>query len=471
MKSLSPSQIERWTGGRWVRGLQPGEIASFRMDAREVTAGDVFVALRTGRRDAHEFVPQAAEAGASFVIVERPVMSANVAQLQVPNTLDALHHIGTGVRAEYRNPLVAITGSCGKTSTKDLLALLLGENTLSTTGNLNNYLGLPLTLSRLDSTANPCAVVEVGISMKGEMAPLARMAAPDCVIVTSVAAAHLEGLGSIEGVAAEKAVLPAVLSRGKPAFFPAYCLQWAPFCELKANCFVTARSEEKIPTLPAPNYSLVRYQAFHSSDKRTDIVLFMPGRENFLRFNLPHLSVGMQSNAALAIATALEMGVPERDLRERMAAWKPARMRGEVRVVGNTSYYVDCYNANPASMLDAVRNFRDTFPQGRRLFLLGCMNELGEQTAALHCELGEKIAEGAGDEYCIFGAQNESVREGLLGAGADASRVVAAKSREEVAAVLNQFQNEGGAVFVKGSRAYKMEEFLPEQADVRKDAH
>jgi UDP-N-acetylmuramoyl-tripeptide--D-alanyl-D-alanine ligase len=471
MKSLSPSQIERWTGGRWVRGLQPGEIATFRMDARAVTAGDVFVALRTGRRDAHEFVPQAAAAGASFVIVERPVMSANVAQLQVTDTLDALHRIGTGVRKEFHNPLVAITGSCGKTSTKDLLALLLGDRTLSTEGNLNNYLGLPLTLARLDNAENPYAVVEVGISMQGEMAPLAQMAAPDHAIVTCVAPAHLEGLGSIEGVAAEKAVLPASVGRGGTVFFPAFCLQWEPFRELSAKCFVTANADAVVPQLPAPHYALVRYQAFHSADGRTDLMLFLPGRDSFIRFNLPHLSDGMQSNAALAFATALELGVSEGELRTRMASWKPARMRGEIRVVGETSYYVDCYNANPASMLDAVRNFRESFPKGRRLLLIGCMNELGEKSGELHRELGRKIDGTAGDTYCIHGTQCEYVREGLLSAGVDSSHVVAAKTREEVVAMLDQFQNQGGAVFVKGSRAYRMEEFLPPEADVRKDAH
>jgi UDP-N-acetylmuramoyl-tripeptide--D-alanyl-D-alanine ligase len=438
------------------------------MDAREIRQGDVFVALRTGKRDGHEFVAQAASAGASFAIVERPQMQTQIAQFEVNDTLDALHRIAAGIRKEYKNPLVAITGSCGKTSTKDLLALLLGEKTLSTEGNLNNYLGLPLTLTRLDSAEHPMAVVEVGISMTGEMAPLAAMSNPDYAIMTSVAPAHLEGLGSIEGVAAEKAGLLSILKRDKKAFFPAYCLKWTPFAELGAQCFVTAGSDEGTPDLPAPNYSLVRYQAFHSADARTDMLLFMPDRESFVRFNLPHLSTGMQSNAALALATALEMGVPEAALRERLVNWKPARMRGEVRVVGKVSYYVDCYNANPASMLDAVRNFRETFPKSQRLFLLGCMNELGKETNDLHRELGERIGAADGESFCIYGTQNESVLEGLVKAGVEKSRIVAAKSREEASDVLRNFQEKGGAVFVKGSRSYKMEEFLPEQADVRK---
>jgi UDP-N-acetylmuramoyl-tripeptide--D-alanyl-D-alanine ligase len=470
MKSLSPSQVERWADGRWVRGFKPERVAEFRMDAREVKPGDVFVALRTGKRDAHEFVPQAEAAGASFAIVERPVMGSRIAQLQVNDTLEALHRIAAAVRKEYRNPLAAITGSCGKTSTKDLLALLLGENTLSTQGNYNNYIGMPLTLTRLDGSVNPFAVIEVGISMKGEMAPLAEIVSPEIGVVTCVAPAHLEGLGSIEGVAAEKAGLLQAVRRGGKAFFPAYCLQWAPFREFRAKCYVVTGSDTATPDLPAPNYCHVRYQSFHSADGRTDMLLFLCGREGFIRFNLPHLSSGMQSNAALALATALEMGMSEKDIAGRLANWKPAKMRGEVRVVGKVSYYVDCYNANPASMLDAVRNFRETFPHAPRFFLMGCMNELGASTENLHRELGEKIGAAEGEEFCIFGNQCESVSEGLEKAGVAKANVTAAKTREEVRAKLEHFQQKGGAVFVKGSRGYKMEEFLPEQADVRKES-
>jgi UDP-N-acetylmuramoyl-tripeptide--D-alanyl-D-alanine ligase len=471
MGAITSSQLVAWSGGKWFREVVPAATGQFHMDTRDLRGGDVFVALKTGKRDGHDFLRQAMNAGAAAAIVERPDMSVPLAQLLVDDTLDALHKIASGARKQFTGTLIGITGSCGKTSTKELLAHLMGEGVMATEGNLNNYIGMPLTLTRLDPAAYKSAVVEVGISQKGEMAPLAEILNPDRVIVTCVAPAHLEGLGSIEGVAAQKAQLPAKVGRDGCVFFPSDCLRYTPFCELRARSFVTAAMNLDTPAMPASNFNLVRYQTFHSTaSEHMEMLIFMPGTERFARFQLPHLSAGMQSNAALALAAALEMGIPEDVLRMRVLEWKPARMRGEVRRAGNVDFYVDCYNANPASMLDAVDNFRCKFPTARRLFLLGCMNELGERSTSLHEELGANIGRSANETFCIVGPEGESVRTGLIKAGVDAENVVAAKDRDVALAILKEFEKGAGAVFVKGSRAYKMEEFLPATIS-RKDSH
>ncbi|HNX04731.1 MAG TPA: UDP-N-acetylmuramoyl-tripeptide--D-alanyl-D-alanine ligase [Opitutales bacterium] len=462
MSGLTPSQLERWTGGRWLRGYASDASGSLAIDARNLSHGDVFVALRTGRRDGHEFVVQAASAGASAAIVEHGNMQTQLPQLIVPDTLDALHRIGAAARREFKGPVTAITGSCGKTSTKELLALLLGEKVLSTAGNLNNYIGLPITLSRLANADWTSAVVEVGISLSGEMTPLAKIASPDSAIVTCVAPAHLAGLGSIEGVAAEKCALLSSVARSHQVFFPADCLKFAPFRELSAHCLVTARMGDETPDLPAPNYRLVRHQCFSSAvSGRSEILVFMPSSPNFMRFAVPRLSAGMQSNAVLAIAAAIEAGVAEADIRARLALWKPAALRGEILREGNVEYYVDCYNANPASMLDAVRNFRESFPTTRRLYLFGCMNELGGESVRLHRELGAAIGAQGDERACVLGTEAAAFSEGLVAGGARTDRVVAAANRDEVTASLDAFKINGGAVFVKGSRSYRMEEFIP----------
>ena len=462
MEGATPSQLERWTGGRWLRGHAPDVCGSLAIDARVVCNGGVFVALKTGRRDGHDFVLQAASTGASAAIVERGNMQTQLPQLVVEDTLEALHKIGAQARREFKGPVTAITGSCGKTSTKELLAHFLGEGTLATAGNLNNYIGMPITLSRLANADWKRAVVEIGISQTGEMPPLAKMAAPDRAIVTCVAPAHLAGLGSIEGVAAEKCALPAVLAKGAPAFFPAACLSYDPFRALRAECFVIAATDEETPLLPADNFRLVRHQTVSSPVAgKCEILVFMPDSEKVLRFQAPRLSPGMRSNAVLAIAAALNSGVSEASIREKMAAWQPAAMRGEIRREGRTSYYVDCYNANPASMLDAVRNFRDFFPAQRKLFLFGCMNELGPESARLHRELGAAIGGKPDERFCVVGTDAVAFSEGLLASGARAGAVLAASERGEVQNALEEFALEGGAVFVKGSRSYQMEEFLP----------
>ncbi len=463
MTAPTPSQLARWTAGRWLRGHEPQSAGRLVIDARDLEKGGVFVALKTGRRDGHEFVAQAAENGASAAIVERGNMRLQIPQLVVEDTLDALHRIGAASRREFKGSVTAITGSCGKTSTKELLALLLGRCVLSTQGNLNNYIGLPITLSRLANSDFTSAVVEVGISMTGEMAPLAKMAAPDRAIVTCVAPAHLAGLGSIEGVAAEKCVLAASVPRSGKVFFPADCLKYAPFCELAATAYVTAAMDEETPVLPGPNYRLVRHQVFRSTvSEKSELLVFMPGAANFSRFSLPHLSTGMRSNAVLAIAAALEDGVGQGEIADRLRDWRPSSMRGEIFLSGGLSWYLDCYNANPASMLDAVRNFRECFPRERHLLILGCMNELGTESGNLHRALGRAIGQVQSEQFCILGAQAEDLAGGLAEAGVPAAKILAAKERAEVRAALDSFADEPGAVFIKGSRSYRMEEFAPE---------
>jgi UDP-N-acetylmuramoyl-tripeptide--D-alanyl-D-alanine ligase len=458
---IGSAQLAAWTKGRWERRAAPEGVNSIDIDARNVSADGAFVALRTGKRDGHEFVAQAAQAGAAAAIVERVDMKADLAQLVVEDTLEALHRIGAGQRKTFSNPLVAVTGSCGKTSTKDLLALLLGDNVLATQGNLNNYIGLPITLSRL-RPEHRAAVVEIGISMSGEMPPLARIADPDYALVTSVAPAHLEGLGSLSGVAAEKSSLPATLSRDKLAVFPAYCLQWVHFNDLRSRCLVTASMDEQTPMLPGPNYRLARYQTYRGGESgQVEMLLFMPDSESFARFTLPNCSRGMHSNAALALALALEMGCTHAQLRDRIRGWAPSRKRGEVCKIGEVEYFVDCYNANPASMLDSAQHFRELFSDDRRLFMLGCMNELGPDSAMLHYQLGLRVGGRENETFCIVGHSAQAVKDGLVESGCDPEAITATNDAQEAKKLLDEFACKPGAVMLKGSRAFRMEDFLP----------
>ncbi len=461
MQALDAVQIAAWAKGRWFRAPAPACVQGICMDSRSVKPGDMFIALRTGKRDGHEFLQMAESNGAAAALVERESMATGLPQLIVSDTLEALHLIASGIRTQFKGRIAAITGSCGKTSTKNLLALLLGEGVLATEGNLNNYIGMPLTLCRLRA-GHRAAVVELGISLKGEMEPLARILRPDLAIVTSVAPAHLEGMGSLAGVAEEKAALPGVMGRNGYAYFPAYCLQWEPYRELRCKVRVTASMDEDTPELPGANYSLVRYQTFHSPDAgRSDMLLYRGGEENFCRFTLPRLSLGMRSNAALALSVALDMGESEEALRERLPLWKPASMRGEIRSLGAVDYCVDCYNANPASMLDSVRLFRESYPRGPRLFLFGSMNELGVEAAALHWKLGREIGAEAQDRFCLVGPHAQALCGGLLEAGVLARSICVAASMDEARAVLDTFRQGSGAALIKGSRSYQLEELLP----------
>jgi UDP-N-acetylmuramoyl-tripeptide--D-alanyl-D-alanine ligase len=436
--AFDPNLLARWTGGRWV-GVPARGPAGFSVDTRSLRAGEVFVALRTGRRDGHDFLADAAAAGAAAAIVSAERPGTGLAQLVVPDPLAAFQAIARAHRRAFAGPVVGVTGSAGKTSTKDLLALLLGEGTLATEGNLNNHIGVPLTLTRLDPAVHTNAVIEAGISAPGDMAVLAGMIEPDAAIVTLVAEAHLEELGGLAGVAREKALLPASVKPGGFAAFPASCAAHAPFRDLRGRVFVVDPSLER------------RGESIH---------IVLAGFEDG-GFELRGTSEGMARNAALALTAASLLGVAPALLRRRLALWRPAPLRGEVRRQGGRLLYVDCYNANPASMADALRAFEALAPRGGpRLFVIGCMEELGAEAARLHRELGRSLHPGPADLIFVTGGHAPEVVAGALEGDGDPERIRVAESMGQVAERLAAFR---GAVFIKGSRLHRLEQILEAQ--------
>ena len=253
MTDFPPSLLATWTGGRWT--AQPVSLlAGFTIDTRQLRSGQIFVALKTGKRDGHDFLAAAEAAGASAAIVRVPSDGLKLPQLVVADPLIAFQTIAREHRRRFTGPVIGISGSAGKTSTKNLLALLLGgaeAGVLATEGNLNNHLGVPLTLTRLDPGAHRFAVVEAGISAPREMAPLAAMIEPDIAIITLVAPAHTEELGGLGGVAAEKAVLPAAVRPTGVAIFSRACADFPAFRELSVRQMVIEAADVVRPTEPA----------------------------------------------------------------------------------------------------------------------------------------------------------------------------------------------------------------------------
>lgn len=449
MPVFSPAFLAASAAGLWTREPDPrAPITGFSIDTRSLRPGDLFVALKTPARDGHAYLPAALAAGASAALVSTPAPDLDLPQLVVPDPLASFQAVAAAWRRRFPGPVVGVTGSAGKTSTKDLLALLLSASpgdTLATAGNLNNHLGVPLTLLRLDPTAHRHAVIEAGIGGPGEMVPLATMIEPDLAIVTLIAAAHLEALGSLDGVAREKARLPAGARPGAPKFFPASCLAYPPFRDL-----------------PAP--ALALSPAISHSGDFTLVELDLGGTRH--AFSLRRVSDGMASNAALALAAAHALGVPPETLGTRLAAWRPAALRGETRRDDLGRWlYVDCYNANPASMHDALAAFAATAPAHLpRLYLVGGMEELGSETEPAHRRLGAALASALrpGDAASVLAAAAPAVV-----AGASHPAVTAAPDLAALRARLADFR---GAVFVKGSRRYRLESLLA-PADAPAPAH
>ncbi len=453
MSGFTSSQLAAWTGGRWTTAPEV-LLTGFTMDSRQLRPGQVFVALKTGQRDGHEFLAAARTAGAAAALVAVPDSALPLPQLVVADPLAAFQAIARAHRRNFAGPVIGISGSAGKTTTKEMLARLLGGSeggVLATEGNLNNHLGVPLTLTRLDPAVHQFAVIEAGISEAGEMAALAAMIEPDVAINTLVAPAHTAGLGGIEGVAREKAVLPAAVRPAGVAIFPRQSAAHAPFRELGVDTLVVERADVLRPAEPPKDR--VFFTVTHRGDTTALAVAY--GHPPPLVFTLRRVSEGMAQNAVLAVCAALWLGVEPAQIQERLARWQPATLRGEVRRDAGRLVYLDCYNANPAAMTDALDAFQGLAAGDEpRLYVLGGMEELGAESAAHHRALGRSLALRPKDRLFVIGPQAAEVIAGVREQGGLVRRVEAVSSLEPVAACLAEWP---GPIFVKGSRRYHLE--------------
>jgi len=452
---FSPASLAAWTGGRWT-ALPVSPLSGFTIDTRQLRAGQVFVAIKTDKRDGHDFLAAAQQAGASAALVATPQPALALPQLVVADPLAAFQAIARAHRRAFSGPVVGISGSAGKTSTKNLVALLLGsaDTVVATEGNLNNHLGVPLTLTRLDPARHKFAVIEAGIGAPGEMAPLAGMIEPDVALITLIAPAHTAELGGLDGVAREKALLPAGVRATGIALFPRQCAEFSAFRELDVRRMVVERAEVVRPAEPPKD--VVYFSISHRGD--TTAVSLAYGPPPPLTFTFRRVSDGMAQNAVLAICTALWLGVAREQIQSRLAGWQPARLRGELRRDGDRLLYLDCYNANPASMADALDAFYAVAPGDEpRLFVLGGMEELGPEAEMFHRALGRSLRLRPQDFLFTIGDHAAAVRTGALESGSGAARIEIVSSLEPIAARLADWR---GAVFVKGSRRYQLEKIL-----------
>jgi UDP-N-acetylmuramoyl-tripeptide--D-alanyl-D-alanine ligase len=480
-----PAQLlATWTGGTWTT-TPAAALTGFHFDTRKLRAGDVFVALKTEKRDGHEFLADAQAAGAAAALVSTVNPAVALPQLLVIDPLRAFHAIAREHRRTFRGPVIGISGSAGKTSTKDLLGLLLGgascgvaategnlnqasrssgastaSGVLATEGNLNNHLGVPLTLTRIDPASHRFAVVEAGISTPGEMQPLADMIAPDVSLITLIAPAHTEELGGIDGVAREKAVLPAATSATGVAIFSRETAEFPAFRELGVRQMVVERAEVVRPAEPPKDK--VFFAVSHRAEETAVSLAY--GKPPPLTFVFRRVSDGMAQNAALAICAALWLGVSRTEIQSRLRDWKPGRLRGEIRHVDGRLLYLDCYNANPASMADALETFYSVAPASEpRLYVLGCMEELGAEAPAHHRALGRSLRLRDQDQLFVIGTQAHEVCAGVLEQGDHTDQIQIAASLDVVSAFLAEWR---GTVFVKGSRRYQLEKILEVQTSL-----
>jgi UDP-N-acetylmuramoyl-tripeptide--D-alanyl-D-alanine ligase len=468
MPHYDADDFARWAPGVW-HGSSPGVISGISIDSRSLQPGDLFVALKTDLQDGNDYVRDSKEKGASGAIVSRIVPDIELPQLLVADTLAALQEISLRWRLRFTGPVIAITGSCGKTSTKEILALVLGDEGIHRTqANENNMIGVPLTLLGIDREVHRFAVVEAGTDVPGEIALLARLIDPTHSLITGVSATHLESFGSIEKIAEEKSQLGRRTRAGGVVVFHSDGLRFDCFGNFRGRSTILVR--EGVPTQMAESCRRIIYwkEQANQAPAGGSRLTFRGASSRENSFDLRPCSPGMVENMALAIALATTLKIPDVDIQVGLESWRAAPLRGEERFIDEKSFYIDCYNASPASMADALAFFSCRVPiKMPRLYVLGCMAELGEDSAELHRQVGRLIRLREEDRVLLIGEKAGSIREGIIETGNRGEQITIMDSYEKARVILNGFK---GAVLLKGSRVYGLEALLPKAESRRKYA-
>lgn len=451
--------VARVTGGRILAGRGEVPFGGVSVDSRRIRPGDLFVALPGQRVDGHHYVGEALAGGANGALVREGaaiaggVQAADQALIAVPDTLTALGDLAAAHRCRYNLPVVAVTGSVGKTSTKDMIASVLGRRwlTLATGGNYNNEIGLPLTLLQLGG-GHGAAVLEMAMRGPGEIRRLAEIAAPAVGVLTNIGETHLERLGTVENIARAKAELleslppdgTAVLNGDDPRVRGVAGRSVAPvvYYGFEPGAAITGHDLD-VDGEGRPRFTIITPRG------RTRVSLPVPGRHN-------------ASNALAAAAVGTILGLDLDEIRAGLEGLSLTAMRMEIRHPANGLVILnDAYNASPVSTRAALRVLADLkVESGRRLAVLGNMLELGPYAEAGHREVGEAAAAMEPAALVLVGDLARLAGEAAIAGGLDPDRVHFCPSNARACAVLEDLVRPGDVILVKGSRGMAMEEIV-----------
>jgi UDP-N-acetylmuramoyl-tripeptide--D-alanyl-D-alanine ligase len=449
--SLTAALVTEATGGSLAAGSPDAVFAGVSIDSRTTASGALFVAIQGDRYDGHEFVADALSRGASGLMVSQPVEApAGVAVISVPDTLQALQNLARDIRRRSRATVVAITGSAGKTSTKELTADLLAARyrVFRNKGNLNNHIGLPLSLTEL-SAGYDMAVVELGMNHAGEIRTLVGIAEPDVRMWTNVGDAHIGFFGTRAAVAAAKAeILEAssastllVLNADDPLVMSA-----------------AANAVGRLVTFGTSPSATIRAAAIEDRGfAGTTVDVTSPAGPMRLSLSLPGRAQVMNALAAIAVAQAY--GIDAQSIEKTLAAAQPVARRGSIRPApGGVTVVDDTYNASPAAMDMMLRTLASTPATGRRVAMLGEMKELGDAARDLHERCGHTAAESGVDLLiAVGGPVVDGLASGAISGGMPGSRIWRFEDSGAAAARVSEMVEPGDLVLVKGSRSTRMD--------------
>jgi UDP-N-acetylmuramoyl-tripeptide--D-alanyl-D-alanine ligase len=448
------SAIAEWVDGELSCGNDGARIDSVSTDSRALKPGSLFVALRGEKFDGHHFISQVAQSGAAGAIVEEAALAdlpPDFAVIRVGDTLVALQRMAASYRRTLPMKVINITGSNGKTSTKDFTAeVLSGRGRVTKTeGNLNNHIGLPLTILRA-SASDDFGVFEIGMNHVGEIAPLARISRPDAAVITNIGVAHIEYMGSSEAIAQEKGMLAEAVGPDGFVVLPV---------DDAFTDSIAARTHAKVIRAGLEHGDLYASDLKPDSEG-THFVAHAGGRMAEGHITAPGRH--MVRNAMLAVAVGIEYGVPLEECLEGLRRAKLTKGRLERKMVRGISILDDSYNANPDSMVAALETLGQV--PGRRIAVLGQMNELGIESERGHRRVGEAAAREKIDYVITIGA----IASGIASAAREhgVRHTLNLDTTAEAAAILRSMVRNGDTVLIKGSRSVKMETIVEELARV-----
>ena len=419
-------------------------------DSRSAQAGDLFVALPGERFDGHDFLDEVAKKGVVAVVIERtrkPGTLPECAVIVVDNTRAALGQLAAAYRQEFTLPVIAVGGSNGKTTTKELIAAVLRQKlvTLWSEASFNNDIGVPMTLLRLDKT-HEAAVLEVGTNHPGELAPLVKLVQPRHGVITNIGREHLEFFGDVAGVAREEGFLAELLPADGKLFVHG---------DNDWTAELAQRTRATVVRVGLADNNDWRVRSLRPDMKGATFRVEAPAAELNGEYRVNLLGRHQVVNALFALAVGAELGLNRVAMQRGLAECEPAKMRLQLWEAGGVRVLDDSYNANADSMLAALQVLLELPCKGRRVAVLGDMAELGAHSERAHAEVGRRAAEsGVGQLFAVgrlAGVMAQAAREAGL------KRVIELADADAAAAALKTFLKAGDLVLLKASRSVRLE--------------
>ena len=442
MEKISLKKISEWCGGNTVLN---GFVEKISTDSRDVDEATLFVALKGERFDANDFVPDVLQKGAKAVVCSR-YDGNDERVILVEDTGKALLDIAAGYRQNFNIPFVALTGSVGKTTTKGMIYAVLSEkfNTLRTEGNLNNEIGVPKTIFRLENS-HEAAVIEMGMNHFGEISRLSKTVCPDIGVITNVGTAHIENLGSRNGILKAKSEILDGMKAGSP--------------------LVINGDSDILNKIEADDYKVIRF-GLDSGDIVAENIDSSPLGSGFIvkyknesaRAFVPSQGIHNVYNGLCAIAVGLLLGMTLEECARGLRNFAPEGMRQKITSVKGMTFIEDCYNANLDSMCAALETLK-SLKIKRTVAVLGDMLELGDFSKEAHRRVGEKAFETECALVVTFGEAAEDIAKAFIESGGMAKSF---HDKAELTNYLRENLKAGDTVLFKGSRGMKMEEIFTE---------